>query len=454
MFITQKGKIFMNNSMEIELHERPSTEYGNHKLHVIFLMITCILIILGNTLNSLFLYAAVIMSVCIMMFSTVEDIYYFGLFLIPNIRIFDNLGVTFIINLLLSIPAIRVFLKNCYKINGFSFSASVTLFVIELIRIVVVGNFNSIPSVISIFMGTFFCIYITCSKIYTIDIKRIWNYLSLGIYVSTATYLITNPYMATHLVQSVISNHRLAAYANDPNYFSLYICICLSLFFLLSKIKVRDIIREMILMGIGFLTGSKMCLLLMMGIVVAGVGTSLNESKTKRRGSLFLVLVLCVTFFAFRTQIEQFIQNFLNRSGLGSGTINLTKLTSDRFDIGSFYINQIVNNMDLFFFGRGLEYYHAFDSKFQIAHNTYLDIILSWGIIGIICCIIIFYGWICHIKINHNISIKTNNMLPLAVLLLSSLALSYLGATMSWWIFSVVIVSLISDKSSIRTRLT
>ena len=161
MFITQKGKIFMNNSMEIELHERPSTEYGNHKLHVIFLMITCILIILGNTLNILFLYVAVIMSVCIMMFSTIEEIYCFGLFLIPNIRIFDNLGVTFIINLLLSIPAIRVFLKNSYKMNGFSFSASVTLFVIELVRIVIVGNFDSIPSVISIFMGTFFCIYIT-----------------------------------------------------------------------------------------------------------------------------------------------------------------------------------------------------------------------------------------------------------------------------------------------------
>ena len=92
-------------------------------------------------------------------------------------------------------------------------------------------------------------------------------------------------------------------------------------------------------------------------------------------------------------------------------------------------------------FGRGINYY-TYYQQYGIelmAHNTYLDFILSWGILGTFVFIIIFI-----LNIYHSISLKNRliNFLPLIIFMIMLMSLSCMSADMFWYLLALVIIPL------------
>ena len=74
-----------------------------------------------------------------------------------------------------------------------------------------------------------------------------------------------------------------------------------------------------------------------------------------------------------------------------------------------------------------------------MAHNTYLDVVLSWGLFGVFVLLIVLFLWMKAIPkpTEHRRAIR---YLPLVCLLLNLFDLSCLSASMFWVIVSYALI--------------
>ena len=113
--------------------------------------------------------------------------------------------------------------------------------------------------------------------------------------------------------------------------------------------------------------------------------------------------------------------------------------------IQSYYLEELVTNPAVTAFGYGLQYneteeYIGFK---LIAHNTYMDLIMSWGIVGVVIMLVIFWQMIRQINHIRTERLTFNHFVPMIITAFTFLALSCLSASMFWW---VVFASLLPLK--------
>ncbi len=98
----------------------------------------------------------------------------------------------------------------------------------------------------------------------------------------------------------------------------------------------------------------------------------------------------------------------------------------------------------LLLFGYGLQYNETDIYKgFQhIAHNTYLDVILSWGLVGVVILFAVFFRIVKMMNKNRLERLTVNHFLPMIVTGVTFFALSCLSATMFWWIICAALLPL------------
>ena len=391
-----------------------------------------LLIVLGNK-NIFFSFLAIVYIIYLMLKNDSAHNYYLGLFLIPNIRIFDIIGVTFVVNILLSIPLFAYCLKNFNKLDYRPFLWTMLLFVIEINHAIVFQYYDDFFSIASCFMGMLFCLLLSFDKNIIIDIQIAWSYFTLGIINSSLVFLISHKGYATDFFQNFILGERFTAYANDPNYFSLYICLCLSFLFTLSHFYWFHYTFALILIVLGLLTGSKMCFIMISFIFIFGYAyTFINyHNKAKLKFSIISFFCFLTGYFYFYDKVIIFISNLIKRAGLEKGVVSADRLTTGRWNIFLDYWNLFCSNIDVFLWGNGFKYHTILNQRF-LAHNTYLDILLSWGMIGALILIMIFYLWLGQLEKKRELICY----LPIMVLLINFLDLSCLSATMFWWIVS------------------
>lgn len=411
------------------------------------ILLLVLLIILGHVYQSAFLYGAIIIAIYILLKADGEKAFCFILFLIPNIRIFDDLGVTYVVNLLMGVPCLKYIVCHLKNINVFAFISTIGLLVYELLHTLLYENYSNILPMISGFLGMFFCISITLEKKIYLKMERIWKYFAGGVLFSALVYLLVNPAYAMNIVQYVVSNNRLKAYANDPNYFSLYICICVAIIYMQGKIARIHQIGLILLMILGLMTGSKMSLITLVIVSILGIGYNLLYVKNKKKKSFYFGIFSLVIISAviFSEKLLMLFENFLARAGFDGTNLDMSKLTSSRSTIAMEYIEILKDDVSVLLFGRGFEYYNVIGE--QIAHNTYLDVILSWGLVGILWLGVILLFWMNSLRVKYGGNVRLIACLPLFVIGIDFLVLSCLNASMFWWIISVGYIASINNRT-------
>ena len=132
----------------------------------------------------------------------------------------------------------------------------------------------------------------------------------------------------------------------------LYICLAMSLFFVFSKHKLYHYLLLLSLIFIGFLTASKMCIILMGLVLTIGIlyGLLNTNNKQRRWSSIMLFIFMITGFLIFKELIFVFLNNFLKRLGDPS---DLNSITTGRYGILKNYFSIYFSNPMTLIFGSG-----------------------------------------------------------------------------------------------------
>ena len=194
------------------------------------------------------------------------------------------------------------------------------------------------------------------------------------------------------------------------------------------------------------MTASKMCALLMLFSLIFGFVDSVKNIKydSKKKFVFYATFMLIVGCVLFKEQIDLFVQNLINRAGLSAGSIDVERVSSGRSSILDEYLSILSSDYNSLFFGKGFQYHLFFESSGFGAHNTYLDAILAWGVIGSVGLLLfIIY---CIKKVMSKFGVKRLYSIPAIVLAINFLDLSCLSATMFWWVLSFSLLTFAEEN--------
>lgn len=360
-----------------------------------------------------------------------KNIFYWSFFFIPNIRLLDVTEVTFIVNFLMVTPIVKyIFCYDFLKKRSLGILMGLGLFLFECIHIIYFETFNIFFPTIAWALAFALCIMASTDKNILLNKGDIYDALSVGIIFSSLIYLLAEP-------KAVFLNfydfkERFIAYADDPNYFSLYILYCLSTWLMIEKNKCRYI-TFMGIGFIGFLTSSKMEFLLS-SLIFTYIAISFFWKNNIKKVLYKLPILLCIISGFIISKIDviiKYYENIISRMG-GTGA-SLDTLTTGRFHLQLYYLNDFIESFSSYILGSGFTYFKFLgEPSVRGAHNTFIDILAAWGIVGGVFFIIVLYCWIIKSKTNY---LATNQAkyicyLPITIFVMSLCALSCFSANM------------------------
>ena len=409
------------------------------------LALLIILFAIGNIASAAANILALIIIYTYILFTSKELALYLVFFLIPNIRIVDNVGFTSFINIAFLLVGIKWIIKYIHTINKYGFFAVIIAFIFSIIHMGVSSNpISYIISTINIVVDILVMISIMGNSESNLDIDKIIRYLTIGVITSMVVYVFANNISAESVL---FSNYRLKGYGDDPNYYSIYTLISIS--YLLFKIKngeknILDIILAFTLVFVGLLTSSKMFFLCLIFVLLWFTLSILFEfNKNGFKAVLLVGFVGIVAFFIERENIVYLLNKVIKRFSVisNSETTAIYALTTGRSSILQNYWHVFWNDIITCLFGRGLAYNQCLAPLFgdtRVAHNTYMDLILSWGLVGsisFIACLGQFVKTSCRF-------VKRIDFLfaPLIVFLATIFSLSCLTADMFWYMLLIVLL--------------
>lgn len=387
-----------------------------------------LLILLGLNVNTLFLYTAIFIALICFLMTTPEENYYFSLFIIPGIRIFDSLGTSYIINLLLLIPIILFFIKH-RKVRRPSLAAAF-LGIYEVLHFICYENIGSLLTNVITFLVLIYGWSLSTNTFVRIKKIEMTHSIARGVIFSSICYLLTNPTFIVNWMQNIGAERwRFEGYSGDPNALALYSLVALSL--VISTRSAVKYSRIVALSIIVLLTFSKMGIIILTFNMIVFVILNIKNGKS----ALLLLLIPATMFILIATQRELVISilgGFTNRFTGGVSGAGLNKITSGRFEIDAVLFQRLFSSPLLILFGASMNY-PSFLGINYVAHSTYFDVVLSWGILGIVLIgfIMIKWGKQCA---RHKTVTDRANLLPLVTLALCLLTLSFLSASMFWYI--------------------
>ena len=400
-----------------------------NKLFIILLLLLSGAYILNNTL---LMVLSIILAYSLIIFSNFNKGIRYIYFLMPLAGIFDNLGFKYLFNIAIFILFIRLIIENLIY-NKPIINKLTVLFLIIIVWDIIITIFSNLFNInyianISLYSSWLIFAYIINKK--GLDYNNLIKYLFIGYLLSCILCIY---YIFNRWGFDIPDMYRFKGLARDANYFATYSLILL---FGSKKLYLR-----LISLIFGLLSTSKMFLLLLvLGIFLKMIFIIWDIILNKRRInmkrlylqiSIFLILIIIFAYSGLLQIIyDKYIFRFLEYD-----------FTTGRFEIQIKYISQMLSDPISFLFGRGLKYRLFYSVPFakeanMIAHNTYLDIMLGFGVIGFIIFIYMFYK-ICKQYLCKN----KDSIILLIVFLLNLLALSYLSADLFAFILLLIMLS-------------
>lgn len=413
------------------------------------------LFFMTNVFSSLFGYVAMIFVILFGIKGDSGEALSWILFLLPNIRILDVLGFTYGVNILIVIISLKILFVGTNEegtryINYFFrkkyILGSFIVFLLEFLHIFVDYNgfmrylFNGT----NIAFNLFVCFKILNFNLKLNDYRKMSYALIVGIFNSVIIFILANK----SVIEAIkVSQYRFGAFGTDPNYLSVYVVMGMASLLTVSfysKITFKEIILIFLLSIIELLTISKMGILSMMIVYLGFLIILILRGQLLKIGTIVIKIlpIVFIVLIYFGNVLILLWDKFINRFYGIKSISELNHLTSGRSDIFIFYLNNFFDNFISFLYGRGVDYfsyYKNFGASY-VAHNTYFDFILSWGILGVFIFILI-----CYFCLRDIISFrfkKNINFLPLLVLSIMLISLSCMSSDMFWYIITFALFPL------------
>lgn len=272
-----------------------------------------------------------------------------------------------------------------------------------------------------------------------LNLKRIALLFSAGLISASVVAVLYqgNPQLANYISYErvyEISNldiFRFSALDSDPNYYATQIVLalsCLGVLYIKKDIRLSFYILASVLIAFGAKTASKSFVVLLVIWILYMIILLLKE---KRFFILLLVLVggVLAIPMIFDGRISLF-SSTLARFGSAS---NSADLTTGRSTILLYYIEYLFKNPIVLLFGKGIgsPYWNN-----HAAHNTYIDFLYFYGIIGTS-----LFALILKASLQKSIQkIDIRNAVPLICLTVAYFSLS----AVKWYDFPFAIIIAVS----------
>lgn len=413
--------------------------------------ILSVFFLLSNSVSFVFGYVAILYGLYKIIRNDTSDNIKLIFFLLPNIRILDVLGFLSCINIIVLLISFKYLITSWKKIKNIKriFICSYLIFLLEFFHgFLNIEQFNStLFGAINISFDFMVCLCIINDDWSKKDFREMSLSLSFGVVISALIFIICNP-DTINLIFS--SRYRLSAYGNDANYLSFYILIGISgllIYSYGSKLNLIESIVIVLNIVIGLLTSSKMCILGMLIIFCFYLINVLFKGNLKKMCGIFakIMPIIAIVLLFLKEQLKYLVEKFFERFKESYNSTSLDNFTSGRSELFSEYITLINNDVISLLFGRGINYFSYYQQygMMLIAHNTYLDFILSWGVLGVLVFIILFIY-----NIRNKVIFKNNfiNYLPLMIFMIMLMSLSCMSADMFWYILALVFIPLCKNK--------
>ena len=362
-----------------------------------------------------------------------DDTYRVGfcLMLVPNIRIFDALGFTYAVNVMMIMPLIAKIIMD-RKVNATALAHTLILMTLELAHILYQQAYQNLLPNMAALVLLYYVESILLDRNTKINFPEITRKFAFGSIFSAVLFFVMNFRVID--MRIYLQGYRYTAYASDPNYFSLYICLAVAMIFILKQHQTRDYVYIGVLLFIELFTLSKMALMTLLIIVLYIAGkTVLNGFSYRTRFLKRFLVILIGAGIVFSKQIIDLAGNTIIRFRELNGTaIDLDSITTLRASLMMFYLNALITDPFLLLVGYGLQYNEILGEN--LSHNTLLDVVLSWGIPGFFLFFAIFFTITRRLLSNCPEKIGADHFFPLFILLITFFALSCLSASMFWWV--------------------
>lgn len=367
-------------------------------------------------------------------------------FLHPNSGLYDDIGFKYLFNISLLIIAIKYLFLYKYKIPKKSTLIFAFIVMMEIILCLMSG-YASISGMLSLVSWTssYIILILASYNLKHVNFERTYQYFFLGFVMAFICGWI---YPILRWGGKIPTAYRFIGLLRDPNY---YCCDALLLIFSANiytkRAKKNKYLYEIGAIIMGICSVSKTFLLiLMMGFVFKRI-TEINRINFKSDIVIIIVSVIMLYVCFQQGLIDLFINKYLYRA-------ETTSLLTGRDYLWSFYFNSIFDSLKNLIIGNSLTYYANILNpgvnnsffEFFIAHNTYLDVIVSWGIIGVALYVSFIKSIFNNCKFQIRKYVKNNDFASLVfVILLSLMVLSYLGVDA----FAIVILYVVIFKYSL-----
>lgn len=361
------------------------------------------------------------------------------LFFHPCAALFDDVNFTYIFNFTIVIFALKQFVL-LYKQKLFTNKNKKLLILLVLIVcyeiILTLANGFLDAGILSLvsWISSYIFVITYMSVIDKPDVNKMLKYFYYG-FVAGAIGGYAIPYSIYGI--DFPSKYRFMGLFRDPNVYSLD---ALLIIFTSLKIKKRLSIMTIVTITLGCFSVSKMFLL----VLLLGMGLhliiNLKTIKAKEIIKVMpLVVIACVIgirFNFFTTIYDKYIDR-----------IDVENISTGRTEIIEFYLGRLYDKpLNLIFGSSDSNYRLVLQDNTQKrslyeTHNTYLELLVAWGILGTTYYLIYIEKIIEYIKNKYNkYEMKIKYSFPLIFsFLLAIFSLAYLSAD----IFAILILFIV-----------
>lgn len=416
---------------------------------LVFLIALSIINIFGViTGTSIIRYVTLIGFLFITLIVKEEKIIPVLLFLHPNSGLYDDIGFKYLFNIVLLIIAMKYLLFFRYKMPKRSILTFAVIAMMEVILCLISG-YASISGMLPLvsWISSYIILIVVSNNLKKINFATIYKYFFLGFVMAFICGWI---YPILQWGLDIPTAYRFIGLLRDPNY---YCCDALLLIFSASTYaNITKKSKYLYLLGaiiMGICSVSKtFILILMVGFIFKRI-TNIKRMNLKSDLAIIFVSVIALYIGFQQGLIDLFINKYLYRA-------ETTSLLTGRDYLWSFYFQSIFNSPKNLFIGNSLTYYadilnpginNSFFDSF-IAHNTYLDVVVSWGVIGVVLYLFFIKSIFKNCDFQVKEYVKNCDFISIVfVLLLSLMVLSYLGVDA----FAIIILYIVIFKYSLST---
>lgn len=233
------------------------------------------------------------------------------------------------------------------------------------------GTLIKQASVLLLVYGYFHC----CKNITGQIVLNFGVGVLISCFVANMTSIFSNLHAYLRVIRAYeisLDTYRFTALYSDPNYLSkTLIVLCISLFVLIQKkaISPKYYVLIALLIGFGFQTISKSFFLMLVVMVILFFAISIRTGHwgTSLAIALFCAIVVVLFMYGRISVFDSFLERITSTNDVTTG----------RMEIWKDYISAIFSSPINLLFGFGIG-----SAPKYMAHNTYLELLYTYGILG------------------------------------------------------------------------